>query len=81
MNLATKFVQEEMTSDERKQLIADYEDYEASGTTGDTVLRAKAEELNGYLNMDDPNFHITFRMQELMLECCRYYAKLALDLE
>jgi hypothetical protein len=81
MNLVAKFVKEEMTSDERKELIADYDAYEATASTGDTLLRRKAEELNGYLNHSDAEYHITFRMNELAFECCRYYARVALELE
>lgn len=84
MNRVTTFVQEKMTSDERKQLIADYDAYEAAGSIGDSVLRQKAEELNVYLGVAEHSgveYHITFRMNELAFECLRYYAGLALEIE
>lgn len=68
-----------LSHDNRHSIILDWKNYEETGSTGDTVLRIKAEELNKEVYRS--TVQLWLAMKELYGAICEYYAYEAFKLQ
>lgn len=66
-----------MDHDDFRAMIRDYEQFQADGVIGECVLRSKAQEWHGNLNLSGSNIVLT--MQHLATESYKYFAHKYMD--
>jgi hypothetical protein len=70
MNTLKEFVNK-LTDGEKHYIIDDYNKFEESGVTGDTILRVATEQ---YMRENNIPMHlVTMLMTNLTMECYRYF--------
>jgi hypothetical protein len=71
MGSAKEFV-ESLTDQEKRQIVAEYDQFEKEGFIGESFLRTKGMELADLLG-DKGGGYITMWMRELYVHCLRYF--------
>jgi hypothetical protein len=73
-NKVQEFV-ETLSREQKIQIIKEFEEFQVNGYIGDSLLRAKAQELMALFSTTD---RVVFWMGDIAIQCYKHFAKLHL---